>query len=382
MTQQFTYLFYDLMSGTKLAELPLQGVNFSAMLNGTGSFGATLNLTDARVKGQLGQLGGDQGSPLNEGKTAIYVDMDSEIIWGGILWTTAYDSGTKTATLGGMEFWSYFSQGRRIAWNADYSIGVDQLLIFKDIIDTVQLQTGGNIGVITSGTTPSGQSISIKWDASQLSQIGQAVSALTQQSGVRGFDFAIDVAYDVSKVPQKYLTLSYPRRGRIAGLNNVSFDASNKWAKPYKWPRDATSMANVVYGIGAGTGPATAANQGGLRSTQSFTGALLDGYPLMEGSLQRSDITDQATLDNLTLTHLASVAYPVVLPQLEFDLNMPDPQFGSYIIGDDAEIVIAPDEWFPNGYSEFKRIASWNVSVPSEGSATVKLNFVDPGLLL
>lgn len=379
--QTFTYLLYDLVTNVKLAEIPFADVMFSGILNGTGTFSASLNLASPKVKGALSNYGGSTNSPLQPARTAIYVDLNGELVWGGILWTVAYDGATQIATVAGQDFWSYF-QSRRINWNATYS-GVDQFAIFRSLIDTAQSEPGGNIGINT-GSATCGVRVSIAWDSSQLIAINQAVTSLTQQTGTRGFDFAIDVAYDFSSgvgVPAKYLTLSYPRRGRSAGRNGLLFDSGSAWADGYKWPADGAGMANVLYGIGAGSGPATAANGGGLRSAQAYTPAITAGYPLLEGSMNRSDITDQATLDNLTITRLAAVSFPIVLPSMVFDLAMPDPQFGSYVVGDDAEVRIPPDEWFPAGHDEYWRVAGYQVKPGNEGVGTVALSFTAPPLI-
>lgn len=382
--QKFTYYFYDLMSGLKLAELPLQGVGFSDQLNGAGSLNASLLLTDDRVKKALAGLGGAAylGSALSSAKTEVYVDMDGDLMWGGILWTTNYDSASHSVKLGALQHWSYFAQKRRIRWNAAYS-GIDQILIFKDIIDTAQAQAGGDIGVVTTGQTPSGVSISVTWDASQLTPVGQACASIAAQSGGRGFDFSIDVYWDETvtpKVPKKQLTLSYPRAGRVSSLTNVVFDMASPWAKPFTFPTDGTAAANVMYGIGAGSGPTTDAGEGGLRSTQAYTPAITDDdYPLLEDSLQRSDITNQLTLDALTIGKLTGTAYPVTLPQVEFALDMPDPLFGSYITGDDVRFIIPKgNEWRPEGVDSIQRIGSWAVSVADEGVSSVKLNLISP----
>jgi hypothetical protein len=385
LPEEFTYLFYDLMSGVRLAEIAAKNVSFGAVLDGVGSLQGKLNMASPIVQKQLGQLGGTFGSSTNTAKTAVYVDLNGVLMWGGILWTATYNSVSKEATLGAQDFWSYFAN-RRINWDADFTASgsgpMDQLSIFEQLILTAQSEPGGDLGVLVDGVL-SGQQVSIKWDPSQVIPISQAVTSLAQQSGVRGFDYAIDVAYDSSGVPQKYLTLSYPRRGRIAGTTGLVFDCGNKWARGYEWPEDGSIAANVVYGIGAGSGPATAANQGGLRTAQAFPTSWNEGgYPLLEGVLQRSDVTDQATLDALTITNLAAVAYPVVLPSATFALGMPDPQFGSYICGDDAALIIPPDDWFPAGLEEFWRIVGWTVNVEDEGVNTVRLDFAAPPLVL
>jgi hypothetical protein len=387
-TQQFTYLLYDLLTKTPLGEVAMYGASFGSVLNGAGTFSGTLKLSDPRTASTL------LTRPANmlPSQTALYIDLAGTLVWGGIIWTTTYDSTTQELAVGGNELWSYFAQ-RVISFanQADGSTllfaGVDQLAVAQYLVSTAQSLPDGNIGVIVNDSVTSGVDVaSISWSTTQQTTIAQAVTTLATQAGTtgegedeQGFDVAVDVAY-ASGTPASYLTLSYPRRGRISqGVSgsNIVFDTGSKYAAGYSWPVDGTKQANTVYGVGAGTGTASSGS-GPLRSQQSLAGT---GYPLLEASLSRTDITDQGILDATTLSYLAATAYPVALPVLTFDLGMTTPAFGSYLLGDDARVIVQPDEYYTTGYDGILRIVQWDVTVADNGLSTVALTFNAPPFL-
>ena len=78
MGTTYTYLVADLRTGTIIDELPLTGVTFEKQLNDTGSSAASCTST-TRHQGP-GTTAADQ-----PGRTAMYVNRDGELLWGGIV---------------------------------------------------------------------------------------------------------------------------------------------------------------------------------------------------------------------------------------------------------------------------------------------------------
>jgi hypothetical protein len=101
-------------------------------------------------------------------------------------------------------------------------------------------------------------------------------------------------------------------------------------------------------------------------------------FPLLETTLSRTDITDSTVLQQTTNSYLAAVEAPVVTPVLTFSLDMPNPQFGSYLLGDDVRVVVPPDEFFMSGYDGILRIVQWDVTVNPNGVSTVALTLNVP----
>lgn len=343
---KYTYLFTDLLAGTVKAELPLSGVSFTSTLDAVGSFSGTLSLGDPKV------LALDWVDALEEGRTAIFVDRDGVLVWGGILWTLSRSNTGASITLGGQDFWSYFARRyvtKTVAWT-----NVDQLVIASAIVNTAQAQPSGDIGVKVPNIA-SGILRSLTLPGDQFTLVSDAVQSLaTLQSG---FDFAIDVAYSgTPPTPTLNLTLSYPGRGRTAATSNLVFSVPGNILS-YMWPEDGTSLATTVYALGSGSGPTM------LRGTGSTPSLLDAGYPLLETTVPYKSTINQALLDAQAKSQAVVFGQPVVAATLNVRADA-DPVLGTYIVGDEARIQIT-DSQFPQGLDTAFRIVAMTVTPPS-----------------
>jgi hypothetical protein len=380
----YTYLAVDLMSNTILAELPLREVTFSQDLNQAGSFHGVLPLGDPRIKNL------DPAGSTQPGRTAIYVDRDGTLVWGGVIWTRRYSArrgrGHELASSGrrggestgghikdhaleldGMEFLSYF--GRRLI-SDDLNYTADPLTIVRNLISYAAAKPGGDIGIVLDSTL-SGLSITRSYDSFAMTPIDQAINLLSSET--TGFDYAIDVQYDAG-IPKKYLHLSYPRRGQIAGLTGHVFDYPGNIVD-YVWPEDATSMAVTVINTGSGN------NATKIRSSASNPGLIDAKYPLLESTRAYSDVSDQATLDSRTIAELLVRDAPFIIPELTIRADR-EPFLGAYITGDDVRVRVTDDPRFPAkadgspGYDSYCRLTSISVRPPDEFPEAITLHLV------
>lgn len=354
----YTYLLSDLLTGQTKAALPLTGVSFSSQLNAAGSFSATLALGDPKVAAL------DWQDALQEGRTAIFVDRDGILVWGGILWTTSRSHSSSTVTLGAKEFWSYFA--RRYVVSSMAWKNVDQLTIATAIIAAAQAQGSGNIGVVLPNVS-SGALRTYSLPADQFTLVSDAVQTLAGLSG--GFDFAIDVAYTgTPPAPTLQLHLSYPGRGRTAATSGLTFTMPGNIID-HTFPVDGTSLTTTAYAVGSGSGPAM------LRSSSSAPALLDAGYPLLETETAYKNVLDQSTLDAQAQSDIALLSKSVVTAMITVRANA-DPVFGSYIIGDQARVQIS-DATFPPpvgqpagtpGLDAPFRLISWTVTPGDAGT--------------
>lgn len=367
------YHFYQMQNGRQgftsekyLFSLPLNSVTFSSVLQRTGTFSANVQMSDPGVQKALAN---QPALHQLEERTAIYVELNGELVWGGILQQCSYDSTTYAAQLNGMDWWGYFNQGRIISWNSYYS-NTEQLLIAADLINIAQGQassssqspavaagyvSGGNVGVqlgyipqrALAGTFASGVDITVGWAESSFKSIGQAVSDIG--TGALGFDWSIDVAYQ-SGVPTKTYNLWYPRAGRTVQQQRqyggaVTFDMGSASGQSYTWPSGNNQPANTMFAAGSGSGNTAIAS---VAADPTLWDA---GWPLLENSVSYTDVTSQNVLDNLALANLDTVKYPISLPTIRYnagsDSNQP---LGSFALGDDCRLMIPPDPYFPSGY--------------------------------
>lgn len=357
MTTTYRYLFADLLTNSILAELPITGVNFTQQLNTSGTFTGHLLLS------------GVNASDLNvsagtiPGRTAIYVDRNGVLVWGGVLWNRQYNSDSQTLTFQAREFESYFDR-RKITTTQVFN-NVDQLTIANALMNDAQATPSGNIGVITTPVT-SGVLVSRTYYGYELKNVYSAIQDLSKQ--LNGFDFNIQVAYDGGGNPTKRLVLSYPKSGTTYSPTSLSapvFQFPSGNMVEYEYPEDASIAANTIYALGAGS------NEGKLIATATDPALLAAGFPLLEQEANYSDITDATMLGNLATGQIKATAYPpttlrVVAPPSQ------NPEFGTYVIGDECRIIIT-DNRFPNTLDAIYRLVALSVTPGEDGPERITL---------
>jgi hypothetical protein len=356
-TTTYRYLFADLLTNSILAELPITGVNFTQQLNSAGTFTGHLLLSGVNAAGL------NVANGTIPGRTAVYVDRNGVLVWGGVLWGREYDSTSQSLTFQAREFESYFER-RRITTTRVFS-NTDQLTIAQTLVNDAQATASGNIGVVVPVTT-SGVLVSRTYYAYELKGVYPALQDLSRQTN--GFDMNIEVAYDGGGNPTKTLLLSYPRAGTAYTSSSKTvptfeFPAGN--VVEYNYPEDGSIAANTVYALGAGS------NEGKLIATATDTSKTSSGWAILEEQANYSDVTDATMLAGLASGQVAAVSYPpttlkITVPPYE------NPTFGTYKIGDDARVIIN-DNRFPTGLNSVFRIVAFNVAPGENGPERVTL---------
>ena len=357
MTTSYRYLFADLLTNEILAELPITGVNFTQQLNTSGTFTGRLLLSGVNAE----DLNISAGTI--PGRTAIYVDRNGVLVWGGVLWNRQYNSDSQTLTFQAREFESYFER-RKITTTQVFN-NQDQLTIANALMNGAQAAPSGNIGVITTPAT-SGILVSRTYYGYELKNVYQGIQDLSKQ--LDGFDFNIQVAYDGGGNPTKTLVLSYPKSGTTYSPTSLSapvFQFPSGNMIEYEYPEDASIAANTIYALGAGS------NEGKLIATATDPALLAAGFPLLEQEANYSDITDATMLGNLATGQIKATAYPpttlrVVAPPSQ------NPEFGTYVIGDECRIIIT-DNRFPETLDAIYRLVALSVTPGEDGPERITL---------
>jgi len=340
----YRYLFADLLTNQILAELPLTSVRFSQQINSPGNFSATLQLAGLEVNDL------NVSNATIPARTAIYVDRDGTLIWGGILWNREYSSKDQTLTLNANEFESYWNR-RRITTDTVFT-NTDQLTAVQTIVNNANAATNGNIG-ITVGSETSGVLINRTFYGYEYKTVLSAIQDLSKSA--TGFDFNIQVYYDSNGNPAKLLRLGYPRYGKKYSATSTSvpvFELPGNITE-YTWPEDGSITANYLYTLGAGSNP------GKLISTAYDGTKIAAGWPLLEEQANYSDVSDPTLLANLATAQVSIVSYPPTTIKITMPPSL-DPIFGSYEVGDDARIRILDDR-FPNQLDTVYRIVAFSV---------------------
>jgi hypothetical protein len=368
----YRYLFADLLTNKINAELPLNSVTFGKELNTAGPFSGQVMLSGLQSINYNIQ---DYTTP---GRTAIYVDRDGVIVWGGIIWSRSYDSNSQELTFTGKEFESYFER-RRI--NYDYNVAgssQDQLTVAQNLLNTAQSAANGNIGV-QIGTETSGINVNKTWRFYDLKPVAEAIKEMAQS--VTGFDWNIDCQYDTSYNITKVMHLDYPKRGkRYVSTDPYAFALEFPGnVLDYQYPEDSTSTVNALYGVGAGNNEAkviAASSSASLGTATPVTAAdqLAAGWPLLEDQVSYTDYNNITALTNLTTGYLNAWFNPVVVWTIRVSTS--DPVLGSYKCGDDFRIRLL-DPRFPSGLDVVRRLSKYDVTVGDNNNPEyVTLTFV------
>ena len=361
-TTQYRYLFADLVTNSILAELPLTGVSFTQQLNTSGTFTGHLLLSGVNASGL------NVSAATIPGRTAVYVDRNGVLVWGGVLWSRSYNSTSQTLEFQAREFLSYFER-RRITTTSVFT-NIDQMQIAQTLMQNSQSVMNGNIGLLynydAGSGVVSGQLVSRTYYGYELKTVYSAIQDLSKQTN--GFDFEISVFYDGSGNPTKSFNTYYPRAGtayRSTDPTAPVFELPSGNIVEYTYPEDGSTAANTVYALGAGS------NEGKLIATASSTIALSSGWALLEDQANYSDVTDATMLTSLASGQITAVQYPPTTMRVVAPPYV-DPLFGTYEVGDDVRVRIT-DNRFPTGLDSIFRIVALSVQAGENGPEQVTL---------
>jgi hypothetical protein len=355
-TTYYRYLFADLLTNQILAELPMTSVSFTQQLNTAGTFQAQLLVTGVNSYG-LNVL-----NATIPGRTAVYVDRNGSLVWGGVIWARDYTSKDQLMKITAREFESYFER-RRISSTLNYS-NIDQLSIAESLINAAQSVPYGNIGISVPSNT-SGVTLSRTYYNYELKTYFQALQDLSRATN--GFDFNVNVAYDGSDNITKTMNLGYPRLGNTYSSSNPSapvFQLPGNIIE-YEYPEDGSIAANTVYALGAGS------NEGKLIASATDSTKTSAGWALLEDAANYSDVTDSTYLQSLATGQVSAVSYPPTTIKIVVTAYT-DPVFGSYNIGDSVRLIIS-DPYFPNGFDNIYRIVALTLQPGENGPERVTL---------
>ena len=323
-----TYLFTD-NSGNRLEELPLRDVSFSLSLGAPGSFAGTLDVNDAgtRAKAWIGATAPNLAQ--------VWVDIDGTLIYGGRVTRRTYRAKDGTVALVGQDHLSYLAQrlqaGDYASTWATVNTGAAQIA-HQVISDALADANSLSLGLTTPAATPSLYGITLTSPRQQRASVDMLLNMISTLGFNVGFDYAIDVAY-VAGVPTATVTLSYPRRGRVAGSTGLLMDLSQ--ALDWSYDEDGSQQANQVAQTATGTG--------GVSTVGTYEPAMsVDGYPLLEKLAMHTNFspsaTPQSVLNAFASDDLALWSYPVTVLQPEFPM-FSEPSIGEWIVGDDVRVI-------------------------------------------
>lgn len=366
----YTYLFCDLLTDAVLAELPLQQVQYETVLSGIGTLRAFVPLTAETLP--LDPISSTVGA-----RTALYVDRDGVIVWGGIVWTRQLAPGG--FTIQAAEFLSYY-QHRYIVDTISTNpanvtdtrylpegrlIYPDQRYVMWSLFAYAASKTGGNLNINYNFliTAENGVHRDLTYYGYERPEIYATMQQLSQSDD--GFDFAIECGWNpvVNNLPPtRYRRIQtwYPQRGRSAVDSGLVFSKGGPAASiiDYDWPEDYTALATQTWALGDGQGESR------LIAGAADTDLLMAGWPLLEAVQTYDGVTQAARAQGYANADLNARSGAAVAPTFAV-LADADPQFGSYSVGDSAIFSLAPEPRWPDGMDAELRILDMQVTASS-----------------
>ncbi|WP_233518109.1 hypothetical protein [Streptomyces corynorhini] len=342
---------------------PLVDAEYDDFIGKAGSLSATVPLPDAALAARV-------RAALVPGRTAVWLERDGDIWWGGVLWTCTPrmdEQGRLTVQFQAGTFDSYLDH--RILSGDLAGTGTDQLDIARLLIDHVQAQPGGDIG-LRYGTEASGVRRDFAYAYSGLARVRELLDKLTQFDD--GFEWRIHCYRDPEGNRVKYLQLGHPTIS--TGRTEIVLDHPGP-VLTYSLPSDSTVQANVWVARGepdsGDQDQETEAPTVRVISDEDLAG----GWPRLEQTSDHTSVQDTAALGSLARAELARHRRPETIPELTVWL---DGRITPALMGARIRLRIH-DLWHPGGADVRHRVVGLAVNPPQRGKAETATLYLEGG---
>jgi hypothetical protein len=344
----YRYYTADLLTGNVLGELDLFGVYATKMLSRAGQFTGSMKLTGNTFDDAL------RLSCSIPGRTALYLERDDDLVWGGILWNRMWSTQGKSLQLNGQTFESYFD--RVVLEQHFIQQGVAQEQIFNNLVNQLQAQENCDIGldIVSLPTTNRNRTVLIPDYEYHF-----ATDALQQVVGVdEGLEYTIDPT-DSATVdhPVKLVRVGYPELG--AANPDLVFDFPGG-VRDYWTPESGTTGGVKFAALGFGSGNKVA------RATAVVQELLDDGWPAWWIVKSYPTIADLGIMQDKVTNDAIKHRIPNISPT--FDLDPEHSNFNGWNkLGDTFKVNIE-DYRFPSGHTITSRMIGWELTPQSSDS--------------
>lgn len=366
----WTYLIADTRTNVIIDELPLTGVRWTKVLNGSGQLQGTVNLGD-RASGTRDVY--DLTRPV---RRVVYAVRDEQPLWGGIIWASGYDGDKHTVDIAAADWWSYFDHRKvlevlTLPAAATYVAGFSKIFtsqeqntIARGLVTLAQSHTAGNIMITVDGSV-SGINRAVTYEGYDLVDVGQALRDLASISD--GPDIVFDVGGFDSTTgrPARIMRTGTPRLTQAGAAHRWDLGGN---LLSYQWSSGGGVMATRAFAEGSGT------DRGTQIAVSELTSRYADGWPLLETDDVYSGVSDFTELGRLADTLLTGYDLPVVAPRMKVAPNL-EPRLGAVAVGDSGYLVLpADDEFFGEAKEIAVRVNTISVEIDEQGGETVTLS--------
>ncbi|CAL9528590.1 hypothetical protein [Streptomyces sp. enrichment culture] len=348
----YRILLCDLRSDRLLDALPVTGVALDDYIGKTGSMRGTVPVPHRAIADRARRA-------LLPGRTGVWVERGREIWWGGILWTLSLASdarGSLTAQIqcGGWESYLY----RRLLYDTQEAVQVDQFDLVRGLVDYVQHTPGGDIG-ITYDTHTSGVLRDRTYLRYDLPAVGDLLDDLAAVED--GFEWRIASYRDGDGRRVKRLQLGHPVIR--AGVSDIVLDHPGR-VLSYTWPTDATGKANAWQSRGASINQNQAAESYPLMSQLLIADDdVTAGWPRLDGTSDHTTVEQPATLDAHARADWTAARTPVEIPEVEVLLG---DNVSPALLGATIRLRIR-DLWHPDVLDARYRVVGLSITPPERG---------------
>ncbi|OPC79931.1 hypothetical protein B4N89_02310 [Embleya scabrispora] len=348
----YRVLFCDLRSDQLLDVLPLTNLAWDDWIGKTGTLRGTIPVVDADMAARA--------SRMLPARTAVWLERDRVIEWGGIMWTRvrARDSGGASMAIQCAGWESYLDHRILFSTWETGPGGVDQLDIARQLVDIAQAETGGDIGIRLDWSQTSGVVRDRTYSRYDLPKVRTLLDQLSNV--IDGFEWRIGSYRDGDGSRAKALVLGHPRIS--AGSTDVVLDYPGV-ITDYALPEDGTTEANRWQSRGAATNRNQAeASTPLMSSLMTYPDRVADGWPLLDGSSDHSTVETLDVLDSHAAADIARAREPEVIPEVTISLAARAlPPLGSWVR------IRIRDVW-PDVMTVRHRVVGVSVSTSAQGA--------------
>ncbi|MBW1601323.1 hypothetical protein JJV70_04235 [Streptomyces sp. JJ66] len=341
-------VFCDLRTDRVVDVLPVTEAKFDDYIGKPGSLSATVPLPDAALARRA-------RAALLPGRTAVWLERDGDIWWGGVLWTctpSADEQGRLKAEFQAATFDSYLDH--RVLSGDLVGTATDQFDIVRTLVEHVQAQPGGNIG-LSCGTEASGVRRDFAYAATDLARVRELLDKLAQLDD--GFEWRVHCYRDAQGRRVKRLQLGHPRI--LTGHTDLVVDHPGA-VLTYSLPSDATVQANVWVARGESANSDQSQESVPLTVRHVRAEDIAGGWPRLESSSDHSSVRDEEVLHSLARAELARHRRPETIPRLTVRM---DGRISPALLGARLRLRVH-DLWHPDGSDSRFRVVGLAVSPP------------------
>ncbi|WEB41507.1 hypothetical protein MOV08_21035 [Streptomyces yunnanensis] len=353
MTAAYRLIFTDLVTDQLLDVFPATQLEFEDWIGKTGQLSAQIALPDVQTAARV-------RSATIPARTAVWVERDREIWWGGIVWqrtpTSASRNEPMALTLQAATFDSYLAR-RELDVPLPAFVQTDQLAIAQALLAKAQEVPGADIGLVAIGDAVSGvlRDRTYEWH-----DLPRYLDILDQLSRVEnGFEWRVRGRRDESGRRVRELLLGYPRIRSAYSEIVLDHPGPVVW---YKLPEDASGKATHWISRGATPTPKGDETTYPLISQPlPFLAAIEDGWPRLDGSSDYLTVERIATLDEHARHDLADAWNTAPIPEVTVQLDATP--ITPAMLGATIRLRIH-DAWHPDGTSMHYRLVGMAITPP------------------